>query len=172
MGSVQVYLLNCQNSIYTGSKDEASQRVERYVKSSAEDDIYKTTRGAVKPSKHMLLGMGLKSITSSKKVQEIVNHFGHCIGYHTAEEYETQIAAKIVERRKVLPDGLEARRGLSTISAWDNYDKSMYHDTQGNASKMNPPQQQSCQKQYLLSCQQLLPQKREALKYQIMNLNL
>ena len=76
----------------------------------------------------MLLGMVLKSITGSRKVQEIVNHFSHCIGYHTAEEYETQIAAKIIEKKQVLPDGLEARKGLSTISAWDNYDESMYHD--------------------------------------------
>ena len=82
-------------------------------------------------SEAILLGMGLKSITGSRKVQEVVNHFGHCIGYHTAEEYETQIAAKIIEKKQVLPDGLEARKGLSTISAWDNYDESMYHDTQG-----------------------------------------
>ena len=117
--------------LYTGSNNAASQRVERYIRSSAEDDIYKTTHGAVKPSKLMLLGMGLKSITGSRKVQEIVNHFGHCIGYHTAEEYETQIAAKIIEKKQDLPDGLEARKGLSTISAWDNYDESMYHDTLG-----------------------------------------
>ena len=79
----------------------------------------------------MLLGMGLKSITGSRKVQEIANHLGHCIGYHTAEEYETQIAATIIEKQQVLPDGLEARAGLSTNSAWDNYDESMYYDTQG-----------------------------------------
>ena len=34
------------------------------------------THGAVKPSKHMLLGMGFKS---PKKVQEIINLFSHCI---------------------------------------------------------------------------------------------
>ena len=67
----------------------------------------------------MLLGMGLKSITGSRKVQEIVNHFSHCIGYHTAKEYETQIAATIIEKQQVLPYGLESRAGLSTNSAWD-----------------------------------------------------
>ena len=145
--------------LYTGSNNEASQRVERYIRSSAEDDIYKTTYGAVKPSKHMLLGMGLKSITGSRKVQEIVNHFGHCIGYHTAEEYETQIAAKIIEKKQVLPDGLEARKGLSTISAWDNYDESMYHDTQGTVYKMKFPLyhhhwQQQCAQQAQKQSQQ------------------
>ena len=75
--------------------------------------------------------MGLKSITGSRKVQEVINHFDHSIGYHTAEEYETQIAEQIIERKQVLPDGLQPKKGLSTNSAWDNYDESMYHDTQG-----------------------------------------
>ena len=63
--------------MYSGSNDESSSRVERYVESLAEDDICKATGGKVKPSKHMLLGMGLKSTTGSRKVQEVVNHFGH-----------------------------------------------------------------------------------------------
>ena len=124
-------LIDFYRIIYSGSKEESSQRVERYVESSAEDDIYKATRGRVKPSKHMLLGMGLKSITGSKKVVETINHFGHCICYHTVEEYETQIAVTITEKKQVLPDGLKACAGLSTNTAWDNYDESMYHDTQG-----------------------------------------
>lgn len=73
--------------------------VDRYIESSAEDDIYKATSGRVKPSKHILLGMSLKSITGSRKVQEVVNHFDHCIGYHTAE-YETQIAAKSIGKKQ------------------------------------------------------------------------
>ena len=84
MVRVQIYLMNSLSSIG--------------FRPSAEDDIHKTTRGAVKPSKHMLLGMGLKSITGSRKVQEIVNHLGHCIGYHTVEEYEIQIAVTIIEK--------------------------------------------------------------------------
>ena len=122
-------LIEFYRILYTGSKDEGTERVERYIESSTEDDIYKSTKGKVKPSKHMLLGMGLKSITGSRKVVELLNHFGHSIGYHTAEEYETQIASTIIERNQVLPDGLEASGGLSTNSAWDNYDEAMYHDT-------------------------------------------
>ena len=124
-------LLDFYRIMYTGHKEEAADRIERYVEASAEDDIYKATCGKVEPSKHILLGMGLKSITGSRKVQEVINHFGHSIGYHTAEEYETQIAEQIIERKQVLPDGLQPKKGLSTNSAWDNYDESMYHDTQG-----------------------------------------
>ena len=129
--NVRAEQLEFYGIMYTGTKDEASERIERYIESAAEDDIYKATSGKLKPSILILLGMGLKSITGSRKVQEVVNHFGHCIGYHTAEEYETQLATKIIEKKQVPPDGLEASEGLSTNSAWDNYDESMYHDTQG-----------------------------------------
>ncbi len=70
--SIPAELSEFYRILYTGSKDECNQRVERYVKSSAEDDIYKTTRGEVKPSKHMLLGMGLKSITGSEKFRKLL----------------------------------------------------------------------------------------------------
>ena len=50
---------------------------------------------------------------------------------HTAEEYKTQIAVKIIEKSHVLPDGLEARKRLSTNLAQGNHDESMYHDAQG-----------------------------------------
>jgi hypothetical protein len=124
-------LLEFYRILYTGSRDLSSAKVERYIEASAEDDIYKATSGRVKPAKHMLLAMGLKSLTGSRKILEIVNHFGHCVGYHTAEEYETQIATTILERNKVLPDGLQPQEGLCTGTAWDNYDESMFHDTQG-----------------------------------------
>ena len=129
--NIPAELLEFYRIMYTGTKDEVSERTERYIESSAEDDIYKAISGKLKPSKRILLEMGLKSITGSRKVQEVVNHFGHSIGYHTAEEYVTQLATKIIEKKQVLPDGLEASKGLSMNSAWDNYNESVYHNTQG-----------------------------------------
>ena len=40
----------------------------------------------------MLSGMGMKSMVGSRKVLEVLNNFGHCTGYHIAEEYETALA--------------------------------------------------------------------------------
>ena len=59
------------------------------------DVIYATTRGRTKPGKHLTLGLGLKSMTGSRKVIEVLNRHGHCIGYHTAEIIETELATQI-----------------------------------------------------------------------------
>ena len=39
------------------------------------------------------MGMGMKSLTGSRKVVEILNHMGHSIGYRMAESMETEIAS-------------------------------------------------------------------------------
>ena len=77
--------------LYTGKPvtRDANERVERYVNSSADDAIYATTQGLIKPAKHMLLGLGLKSLIGSRRVIKIMNRFGHSIGYHVAEGLET-----------------------------------------------------------------------------------
>jgi hypothetical protein len=49
------------------------------IESMSEDVIYAVTNGEVKPSKHCLLGMGVKTMTSSRKVINVLNHFGHSI---------------------------------------------------------------------------------------------
>lgn len=56
-------------------------RCERCALSSVEDDAYKATKGKIKPAKHLLLGIALKSLTGSKKDNELLNHIGHCISY-------------------------------------------------------------------------------------------
>ena len=126
--------------LYTGSAEleESSVRSERYILSSAEDDLYKVTNGKIKPAKQ-ILGMGIKSLTGSRKVQEIINHFGHCVGYHCTEEIETELAENILQGDRFLPDGLNAIPEVSTGLAWDNFDENKdslsglgtLHDTQG-----------------------------------------
>ena len=134
-------LLHFYKVLYTGTEDDVgiSEREDRYIPNSADDDIYKTTKGRVKPSKHILLGMGFKSMVGSRKVLEVLNNFGHCIGYHVAEKYETALAQTIMENDKCLPDGLVEAKNLSTGLAWDNFDENTdilsgersHHDTQG-----------------------------------------
>ena len=85
------------------------------------------------------MGLGMKSLTGSRKVVEILNHMGHSIGYHMAESMETEIASSIVTEGKLLPDLLLPLLGLSTGLAWDNYDeltetlsgRDTLHDTVG-----------------------------------------
>lgn len=58
----------------------------RKVCSLSEDVIYVITNGQIKTSKHMTLGIALKSLTSSRKVVDILNKYGHCCSYNVVDE--------------------------------------------------------------------------------------
>jgi len=91
-------------------------RTEGYIKAAADDAVFATTRGSVKPGKHLCLGMGIKSMTGSRKVLEILNHLGYSVNYHTAEELETTLATHISTTDVSTPDGLNRRPGLACHS--------------------------------------------------------
>ncbi len=72
----------------------------------------------VKPSKHCLLGLG----DGNKKLINILNHFGHSVGYNRAEELETELAMK--SQRHIGQLQMESSvSGLATGLALDNYDE-------------------------------------------------
>lgn len=109
--------------LYTGSlRDAPSDRVSRLIQSVCADVMFACTRGRLKPGKHLNMGLGIKSMTGSRKVMEILHHFGHSVSYHTAEELETRLAFDIANRQLSTPDGLLMQAGLATGLAWDNYD--------------------------------------------------
>ena len=43
--------------LYSGSEKVSTRRVEQFVQSSAQDAVSATTRGNVKPAKHLCLGL-------------------------------------------------------------------------------------------------------------------
>ncbi|XP_071649784.1 uncharacterized protein [Temnothorax longispinosus] len=59
------------------SRTQKSSDCARKVDSISQDIIYAIHHGRMKTSKHMTLGMTLKSITSSRKVVNLMNKFGH-----------------------------------------------------------------------------------------------
>jgi hypothetical protein len=85
------------------------------------------------------MGLAMKSMTGSRKINELLNHLGHSIGYHVTEEFETELATDISEKGELTPDGIVKTGGLATALAWDNYDeltetlsgKGTVHDTVG-----------------------------------------
>ena len=101
--------------------------------------MFATTRGTLKPAKHLCLGLGLKSMTGSKKIINILNKFGHCVSYNIAEELETELAMTVKDKGCVTPEGIMQMPGLSTAVAWDNFDENTetlsgsgtLHDTVG-----------------------------------------
>ena len=44
-----------------GNLENISERASRYIQSTAADLIFQTSRGMIKPAKHLLMGMGMKS---------------------------------------------------------------------------------------------------------------
>ena len=62
------------------------------IKSLSADSVFCTSSGKSKPAKHSKLGLALKSLTSSKKVTDICNRYGHSASYHTTAELENEIA--------------------------------------------------------------------------------
>ena len=90
------------------------------AKSLAQDVIYAVHRGRIKTSKHITLGMALKSSTSSGKVVTLLNHFGHCISYHGIEELETEATFTI---SNICPFGMVLNPDLHNGVAFDNFDR-------------------------------------------------
>ena len=68
-----------------------SDAKQRRIQSVSQDIIFAASSGCKLPSKHLKLGVALKSLTGSRKVVEILNRYGHCANYHAVEEIETEL---------------------------------------------------------------------------------
>ena len=93
----------------------------------------------MKTSKHMTLGMTLKSIRSSRKVFDLMKKFGHCCSYNVVEELETEATSSACNAFNVSPEDALLAPYYCTGLAFDNYDrfvettsdKDTLHDTVG-----------------------------------------
>ncbi|GFT42680.1 hypothetical protein TNCV_5140211 [Trichonephila clavipes] len=68
-----------------------------------------------------------KSLTSSRKMINILNRLGHCCNYNTLEELETEATISSVNRYRICPPDIIQSPSLSTGVAFDNFDR--YVDT-------------------------------------------
>lgn len=109
------------------------------IKSICQDIIYCTTKGRIKPSKHLMLGLAVKSMTNSRKLLTMLNNYGSTVSYNIAEELETEMTTIACENENILPSSITANNTLCTNVAFDNYDrfvdtingKDTLHDTVG-----------------------------------------
>lgn len=117
-----------------------SKRNDIRIKTISDNIIFAASGGKIKPATNILLGMVMKSETSSRKVIEILNKLGHSICYHSVEEFETELAYEGAQRDCMIPKGLiSGDPNLHTALAFDNYDrfvetvngKDSMHDTVG-----------------------------------------
>ena len=107
--------------LYTGSnKPFWEDRVDKLVNSMSDDMLFVITCTRTKSGTHLCMVLPLNSVIGSRNVVEIVNRFGYCISYHTAEALETEIATYISHRKYATPDGITQLVGLCTSEALDN----------------------------------------------------
>ncbi|XP_044730781.1 uncharacterized protein C2orf42 [Chrysoperla carnea] len=126
----------------------------RQVKSYCEDVVYGVYNGQVKTSKHIVLGMSLKSLTSSRKIIDVIHRYGHCISYPAVEELETEATYTSIQQSSICPEAIVKSPHLCTGVAFDNFDrfvetnsgKDTLHDTVGiiyqNIDLDNPDESQ------------------------------
>ena len=122
-----------------------SETVKRWSDSLSQDALFSVQHGKVKPKKHILMGMSMKSMTGSKKIITMLNRLGHSINYHAVEEIETELAYAILDRKEACPAG--SVPGVPCGLAFDNYDEltntlsgaDTLHDTMGIMYQSKPP---------------------------------
>lgn len=76
----------------------------RQVQSLSEDAVYAIFNGKYKTSKHIKLGIVLKSLTSSRKIVDIIHRYGHCISYPGVEELETETTYYTMQKSSICPE--------------------------------------------------------------------
>lgn len=121
------------------SRTQKSSDCTRKVDSISQDIIYAIHHGRMKISKHMTLGMTLKSITSNRKVVDLMNKFGHCCSYNVVEELETEATSSACNVLNVSREDALLAPNYCTGVAFDNFDrfvettsgKDTLHDTVG-----------------------------------------
>ncbi|KAG5869200.1 hypothetical protein JTB14_024528 [Gonioctena quinquepunctata] len=105
----------------------------------ASDTIFCVTNDTIKPSNYITLGMTVKSLTSSRRIVNILNRLGHCCNYTTLEVLETEVTYSSVHRSEISPPAIIRKSSLWTGVAFDNFDryvdtlngKETLHDTVG-----------------------------------------
>lgn len=131
---VQTFFRTLLGGPYPG---EHSESVKRRSDSFSQDVLFSVHKGTLKPRKHTMMGLTLKSQTGSRKIVTMLNRMGHSLNYHAVEELETELAYGILERKKTCPAG--TLPGIPCGLAFDNYDELTHtlsgtetlHDTMG-----------------------------------------
>lgn len=67
--------------------------------------------------------MTLESITSSRKVIDLINKFGHCCSYNVIEELETEATFSACNTVNISPEDAILAPNLCTGVAFDNYNR-------------------------------------------------
>lgn len=143
-------LIEC---LVKGVRRKTNERKDAKISKICDDLIFTTTNGRVMPASSISLGLVTKSITSSRKMVDILNRMGHCCSYSSVEEIETELAYRFASEKRLLPYGLKDQQPqLYTHVAFDNFDryvetstgKDTLHDTVGIVYQNESPYTEIC----------------------------
>ena len=88
---------------------------QQKIKSISQDLVSAVKKSKHKlTSKHIKLGMFIKSVTGSKKTVTLLNKMGHCASYNTIEEIETEMTYTARKNKDMLPTGM--KKDSSTLN--------------------------------------------------------
>ena len=105
----------------------------------AADTVFLVTNGRKKTSKHLKLGLAVKTMTGNKVLIGMLNRYGHCVSYTIPKEPEIELTFTVTSASKISPPDLVADSSLTAGIVYDIFDrfveslsgKSTLHDTSG-----------------------------------------
>ncbi|KAL7293070.1 hypothetical protein TKK_0013514 [Trichogramma kaykai] len=101
----------------------SSHKTSRLVSSFSSDLIFAVSNGRSIPSKQIVLGSSIKSLTNSKKIVKILHRYGHICSYDILEKLETEATYSSIEPDRICPSAVIRKQGLNTACAFDNFDR-------------------------------------------------
>ena len=90
---------SCVLKIVSTDPNFPSEKEIRMSQSITSDLVYITTKGFIKPAKHLQMGVGLKHLTGSEKVGRILSSYGHSISTTQEKEIITEMGIAILEKK-------------------------------------------------------------------------
>ena len=113
-------------TLMTGKKDrqyeDCHPRVQRLMKSFAQDLMFGVSRGKIKPPKQILLPYAVKTLTKNVELIQMLNRCGHGIAYCQLEEINTDLCLQKMASTSEIPLPANIQPHVSTTLAWDNID--------------------------------------------------
>lgn len=107
----------------SGFNNKLNDRVRRLASTYSQDSIYSITRGNIKPSKQIMMGLAMKSITGNKKVLSMLYRQGYSISYSNAAELETSAAYSSIANNSFYTSDICPTSTLASGVAWNNFDR-------------------------------------------------
>ena len=86
----------------------------------AQDIITLSSSGQKLMLKQVTLGMTVRHLSGSAKIQQLLNNFGRCVSHSTTLEHDTALATQQLQLANDIPPGFKKK--LFTTLVWDNND--------------------------------------------------